>query len=275
MNIAASCLTSDRPKRLLATLMVLSTFFVACGPDEGAEPTAAGTAVRIAAAADLQFALEDLIADFAQVNPEARVNATYGSSGTFYAQLQNEAPFDLYLSADLSYPEQLQEQGLTIPDSLFSYAVGRIVVWVRKDSPVDVESLEMDALLDPSVQKIAIADPEHAPYGRAAVAAMRSYGVYERVKGQLVLGESIAQTAQFVESGAADIGIIALSLAVVPEAEGRYWEISPDQYPTIEQGGVIMRWARDPEGARSFVDFMLSSEGTEILARYGFTPPKD
>lgn len=230
--------------------------------------------MRIAAAADLRFALEELLDLYRRDHPGVEASATYGSSGTLFSQLQNEAPFDLYLSADLSYPRALREQGLVAPDGVFPYAVGRIVVWVRDDSPIDVERLGIEALLDPSVRKIAIANPEHAPYGRAAVAALEDFGLYERVRDRSVLGENIAQTAQFVQSGSADVGIIALSLALAPDAGGRYWEIPAERHPPIEQGGAIMRWAADPDAARAFVDLMLGTEGVELLSRYGFEQPR-
>src|SRR5262249_16120402 len=150
-------------------------------------------------------------AAFHAANPKLKVTPTYGSSGNFYSQLTHEAPFDVYLSADIEYPRKLIAANLA--DGEFLYGVGRIVVWVPKASPLDVEKLGIEALADPSVRKISSANPAHAPYGRAAEAAMKKLGVYEAVQERLVLGENIAQTAQFVESGAADVGVIALSLA--------------------------------------------------------------
>jgi len=260
-------------KARLGVPLALIALLASCGGEASGSQPGGEADIRIAAAADLRFALEDLIAAYGADHPDVGVVASYGSSGTFFSQLQNEAPFDLFLSADMAYPEQLEQDGLTLPDTLFGYAVGRIVVWVRDDSDIDVEDLGMEALLHPSVRKIAIADPEHAPYGRAAVAAMRSYGIYDEAQDELVLGENVSQAAQFVQAGGADIGIIALSLALAPGAEGRSWEIPPERYPTILQGGVTMRWARDPEAVQGFVTFMLGEEGREILEDYGFTMP--
>ena len=160
-------------------------------------------------------------------------------------------------------------------DGVFLYAIGRIVVWVPKDSPVDVEKLGIKALLEPSVRKIAVANPEHAPYGRAAVAAMKSLNVYDTVASRLVYGENIAQTAQFVQSGAADIGILALSLAVAPQTRdaGRFWQVPLDAYPRIEQGGIILKSSRNLETARAFRDFVLADRGREVLEHYGFYLP--
>ncbi|MDD5349988.1 MAG: molybdate ABC transporter substrate-binding protein, partial [Chthoniobacteraceae bacterium] len=200
-------------------------------PAPAAENTPAkpSPSLTIAAAADLQFALDDLVKEFNTKNPASQASVTFGSSGNFYAQIQNGAPFDLFLSADIQYPRKLAEAGLVAGD-VFPYAVGRIVVWVPKKSPVDVAKLGIKALLESSIHKIAIANPEHAPYGRAAVEALKALKVYEQVQPKLVFGENIAQTAQFVQSGAADIGIIALSLAIAPKMSeaGRYWEVPLD-----------------------------------------------
>ena len=243
----------------------------AAGEDAKKSPP---TELTIAAAADLKFALDDLVKEFEEKYPAAKVNVTYGSSGNFFAQFQNGAPFDLFFSADIAYPRKLAEKGLGA-DDVFLYAIGRIVVWVPKDSPVAVDKLGIKALLEPSIRKIAVANPEHAPYGRAAVAAMKALNVYDQVASRLVYGENIAQTAQFVQSGAADIGILALSLAVAPQMRdaGRFWQVPLDAYPRIEQGGIILKSSRNLETARAFRDFVLGDHGREVLAHYGFYLP--
>lgn len=232
--------------------------------------------LNIAAAADLKFALDELVTEFHTRHLATQVKVTYGSSGNFYAQLQNQAPFDLYFSADIEYPRRLAAAGLALDSSVFLYAVGRIVVWTPAASPLDVERLGMQSLFSPAVQKIAIANPRHAPYGAAAVAAMQSLDVYERAKPNLVYGENIAQTLQFVQSGAADIGIVALALAVAPllQGTGRYWEIPLDAYPKMEQGGIILDWTKEAQAARTFRDFVLNEHGREVLKRYGFFLPE-
>jgi molybdate transport system substrate-binding protein len=191
----------------------------------------------------------------------------------FYQQLTNHAPFDLFLSADVQYPRKLSEQGLILPGSEFTYADGRIVLWASTASRVDVGRLGMDALRQPAVRHIAIANPAHAPYGRAAEAALRSLGVYDAVKDKLVMGENISQTFQMAESGAAEVGIVALSLAMAPAAsgQGRYWEVPRDAYPRIQQGGAILKWTRNPAAAQAFRAFLLAPEGRAILKRYGFS----
>jgi molybdate transport system substrate-binding protein len=248
-----------------------------CAEKPSTEQSSASAArtVSVAAASDLKFALDEVIRNYGQEHPDTTIKVTYGSSGNFYAQLSQGAPFDLYFSADVAYPRRLIEQGLADKESEFLYGVGQIVVWVPNDSLLDVEKLGIRALLDPATRKVAIANPQHAPYGRAAEAALKSLEVYDQVKERLVLGENIAQTAQFVESGAADVGIIALSLAVAPELreKGRYWLIPLDSYPTLEQGGVIMNRAADCEATASFRDFVIGARGREILSRYGFFLP--
>jgi molybdate transport system substrate-binding protein len=228
--------------------------------------------LAVAAAADLRFALDELTPLFKQENG-GDVAVTYGSSGSIYAQLANGAPFDLFLSADVAYPRKLVEQGLADPESLFTYAFGRIVVWVPKGSPLPVEGEGLKVLVAPGISHVAIANPEHAPYGRAAEAAMRAAGVFEAVKGKLVLGENIAQTLQFVETGAAEVGIVALSLAKAASDSGRYAAIPSDHYPPIEQGGVIPRAAAHADAARAFRTFLLGSTARAVLDRYGFVTP--
>jgi len=229
--------------------------------------------LRIAAAADLRYALDDLVKAFRQQHPGVQIEPAYGSSGMFYAQLTNHAPFDLFLSADVQYPQKLAAQGLILPGSEFSYADGRIVLWTGNATGVDVERLGMDALRQPAVRHIAIANPAHAPYGRAAEAALRSLGIYDAVKEKLVMGENISQTFQMAQSGAAEVGIVALSLAVAPAAsgQGHYWEVPRTAYPRIQQGGAILKWTKNPEAAQALRAFLLAPEGRAILKRYGFS----
>lgn len=229
--------------------------------------------VTIAAASDLNFAFKELVAEYEKATGDY-VKLSLGSSGNFYAQIQNGAPFDLYFSADIGYPRKLEEAGRTAPGSLSRYAVGRLVLWAGTASRLDV-SKGLDVLREPGIGKIAIANPKHAPYGRAAVAAMESSHVYELVKDKLILGENVSQAAQFIESGACDIGIIALSLAVSPAMHGKgaYWEIPVESYPLLDQGVVILKQSKHQEAARRFLEFLKSSQGQEIMRRYGFILP--
>jgi molybdate transport system substrate-binding protein len=259
---------------VLAGLAMLAWFWWA-GQPRGTRPVP--KEVRVAAAADLKFALDDVVTAFRERHPDITVTVTPGASGNLFAQLANRAPFDLFLAADIEYPRRLIEQGVADKDSEFVYAVGHLVVWVPKSSPLEVEKTGIETLLDPRVRKIAIANPKHAPYGRAAEAALKSLGVYDRVKDKLVRGESVAQAAQFVQSGSADIGVIPLSLALAPvmREQGRYQDVPQDAHPRLLQGGVILSWAQDRQAADRLRDFLLCPEGQAILKRYGFVTPKE
>ncbi|MBI3808623.1 MAG: molybdate ABC transporter substrate-binding protein [Nitrospirae bacterium] len=235
--------------------------------------SAAAEDITIAAASDLNFAFKELVPEYEKTTGN-HVKLTLGSSGNFYAQIQNGAPFDLYFSADIGYPKKLEEAGLVVPGSLYPYAVGRIVLWTGNESHLDL-SKGLEVLREPTIKKIAIANPKHAPYGRAAVTAMEYFKVYDQVKDKLILGENISQTAQFIESGACDIGIVALSLAIAPamKAAGKYWEIPATAHSPLEQGAVILKQSKNPEAARQFLAFIKGPQGQEIMKRYGFTLP--
>src|SRR5262244_4557727 len=181
--------------------------------------TAPAQEITVAAAADLHFALDEIASRF-QAESGIHVHAIYGSSGNFYQQIQNGAPFDVFFSANLDYAKKLETAGLAEPGTLYQYATGKIVLWVPATSKVDL-SEGLKALTDPGIRKVSIANPEHAPYGQAAVAALQKENLYEPVKGKLVLGENISQAASFVLSGSADAGIIALSLALAPNMKGK------------------------------------------------------
>lgn len=254
-----------RPVRALIAIALASALAALSGacatPGEGR--------VNIAAAADLRYALDEIITLAEQGSPGVEYAVTYGSSGQFLQQIENGAPFDVYLSADLSYPRRLVESGKA--SETFTYAVGRLVLWVPEGSPLDPS--EGLAVLR-EAQRISIANPQHAPYGRAAVAAMERAGVYEQVKARLVLGENVAQAAEFVTTGNADAGIVALSLVLSDPLRdvGEWWEIPLEDFPTIEQGGTILV---DSAGARALRDVITSDQGQAVLARYGFILPEE
>ena len=262
--------------RMKAVLVgLLAGWLIAAGchrPTAPAAGTGQSTPLRVAVASDLRPAMEAILAALAYQHPNMRVEPVYGSSGQFYAQIAQGAPLDLFFSADEQYPRKLIDQGLALPDTEFRYARGQIVLWARGDSPRPVDTQGMEVLRDMAVQKIAIAHPDHAPYGRAAVAALRHFGLYELVDSRLVRAENVAQAAQFVQSGAADVGIIALSLVRAPPLSdaGRWWLIPLDSYPPLIQSGVILRRARDRKEARQLAQFVMSDEGQAILRRFGF-----
>jgi molybdate transport system substrate-binding protein len=249
-------------KQIIVLLAVLLTASYACGQ-----------AVRVAAAADLKFAMAELASQF-EKQSGVKLDVTYGSSGNFLTQIQNGAPFDLFLSADSEYPKKLEAAGLTEPGTSREYAVGHIVIWTPSDSGIDAAKEGWKCLVDERAKKVAIANPEHAPYGRAALAAMKKAGIYEQVKDKLVYGENISQTAEFVRSGNAQAGIVALSLAISPAMKnGNRWEIPADSYPPIKQAVVILKTSKNKDAARRFLDFVSGPQGREILQRFGFTVP--
>jgi molybdate transport system substrate-binding protein len=217
--------------------------------------------------------MPDLIAQF-EKQTGTKVNVSYGSSGNFFSQIQNGAPFDVFFSADIQYPQQLESAGLTEPGTLYRYALGHLVIWMPPNAKVDLEGEGWNALLDTTVQKIAVANPEHAPYGRAAIAALKKQGIYDRVSAKLVYGENISQAAQFVQSGNAQAGIIALSLALSPAMKGgKRWEVPATEHPPIEQAAVIIKKASNKDAAQAFLAFVKSDSARAILSKYGFETP--
>jgi molybdate transport system substrate-binding protein len=239
----------------------------------GTGPAAAqsGRALTVAAASDLQAALPELIARF-EKSANAKVTVSFGSSGNFFAQIQNGAPYDFYMSADIDYPRQLVASGHADGSSLYRYATGQIVLWARKDSGIDVRQ-GLKGLTDARVRRIAIANPKVAPYGRAAEAALKHEKVYDAVRGKLVIGENVSQTAQLVDSGNASVGIIALSLALGPalRASGVYSEIPTGAHPPIEQAAVVITASKNKALARELLEYLKRPESGELLHRFGFT----
>jgi len=228
----------------------------------------------VAAAADLSAALKE-IGDAYEKRTGVKVSLSFGASGALTQQIQNGAPFDLFFSADMDYPRQLIVAGDADAASLYQYAVGKLVLWLPADSSLDVEHHGMNVLLDPSVKKIALANPQHAPYGRAAVAALQHAGLYDRVTDRLVLGENVSQAAQFVESGNAQAGFVALAHAIAPgmRGKGKYWEIPADFYPPLAQGAVVLSHSQHKKEATEFVEYIKTKEAAELLRKYGFTLP--
>jgi molybdate transport system substrate-binding protein len=227
--------------------------------------------ILIAAASDLKFALDSMVSIFER-DHRGTVTITYGSSGKLFEQISNGAPFDLYFSADISYPNQLKAKGKTASD-VYAYGVGRIVLWSRK---IDPRPQAMSSLLQKEVKKIAIANPAHAPYGKRAAEALQYFGLMKSIEKKLVLGENIAQAAQFVTSGAADAGIIALSLALSPTMQkqgGHYFLIPETSHQSLRQGLVLTRHAESNRLAMAFNEFVKSDVSQQILRYFGFEKP--
>jgi molybdate transport system substrate-binding protein len=228
--------------------------------------------LKIAAAADLQPVLPALIDQF-EKQTNKKVDASYASSATLATQILNGGPFSLFLSADLSFPQKVIDAGLADSSAPVPYARGTLVLWARNDSPV--QPLSMDSLRSPSLRTVAVANAEHAPYGRAAKAALEKMGLTEALKSKLVVAENIAQTAQYADSGNADVGLISLTSALTPRlsSSGKYVEIPEDDYPPILQGAVVLKHGADAAEAHQFLDFLLSPPIRKQLTERGLRAP--
>ncbi len=259
-------------KRLF--LIASVSFLIFAIAPSASKASAAPRQINVAAAADLSVVLPKIASDFEKTSGVV-VKLSFGASGALTQQIENGAPFDVFFSADMGYPKQLIADGKADASTLYRYAIGELVLWTPADSPLDVERKGMDVLLDPSTKKIAIANPQHAPYGRAAEAALKHYGLYEKVSDRLVVGENIAQAAQFVESGNAQVGFVALAHALAPamKGKGKYWKIPADAYPPLDQGAIMISDSQHPEAAEALLTYMKGPEALAVLRHYGFTSP--
>jgi molybdate transport system substrate-binding protein len=228
--------------------------------------------VAVAAAADLQAVMPQLVSRFER-DTGIRATVSYGSSGNFIAQIQNGAPFDVFFSADVDYPKRLVASGHAEADSLYEYATGHLVVWTRADSGIDVKR-GLAIVTDDRVRRIAIANPQYAPYGRAAVAALQHEQLYEKVKSKLVLGENLSQTAQFAQTGNAQVGIISLSLALGPALKsGTYAEVPTSFHPSIQQAAAVLTRSKNKTEARQLLSYLRRPDTAKLLQSFGFAPP--
>lgn len=228
--------------------------------------------VTVAAASDMSFALKEIAAKY-EKQSGVQVRLIFGSSGNLYQQIRNGSPVDLFLSADEELPARLVQEGLAEKASLRQYAIGSLVIWVTADSKFDVERVAERVLVDPDAKRIAIANPQHAPYGRAAEAALRSWKLWDSIRPKLVLGENVAQAAQFVQSGNADVALLPLSLALSDQMKGgKYWRVPGSLHPPIQQALVVVN-GRNQAEARSLAKFLFSPPALETLSRYGFKLP--
>jgi molybdate transport system substrate-binding protein len=229
--------------------------------------------INIAAAADLASVFPQVAAKF-EKDTGKKVKINFGSSGQFLLQIENGAPFDVFFSADVQYPQRLESEGLTQPGTIYKYAVGKLVLYVPNNSRLNI-SQGLHALQSTEAKRIAIANPQHAPYGRAAVEALRKERLYDTLQSKFVMGENISQTAQFVQSGNADAGIVALSLALSPamKSAGRFVEVPASDYTPLEQAAVILKSSKDKATAALFLNYVRKPEIVRLLAQYGFTLP--
>ena len=256
---------SPRIMRLAATAVMLVC--VVCGGVARGQAKGPGGEIHVAAAADLQTVLPGLAAEYERTTG-VKVVASYGSSGTLATQILNGAPFDLFLAADFVYPEKIVAAGMADTKTPTQYARGTLVLWARKDSPA--QPLSVEKMLEPQVKSVAIADDEHAPYGRAAVSALRALKMYDQVKPKLVVAENVAQAGQFAESGNAQAGLISLTLAMSPRfsGEGTYVRV-PTLYPAIQQCAVVLANGKQRAAANAFLKWVLSAPVQQELPKLG------
>jgi molybdate transport system substrate-binding protein len=213
--------------------------------------------LRIAAASSLRYSLDRIAKQF-EAKQNIDLEITYGASGSLLAQLRQGAPFDLFLSADETYPGQLIKKRLA--SDRFEFGQGRLILWTPPDSKIAIGKTGMQGLLSPAVRKIAIANPAHAPYGVAAISALKHFGLYQKVQPQLVFGEDIAQATHFVESGSAQVGIVSYSLvASRPKRKGHYWLIPSSAHAPLKLTGVILKKSREKPLAHQFAQFIIAN----------------
>ena len=252
----------------LALALVLGGRAAACG----AQPVT--VTVTVAVAQNLRFAFQEGVVAMERALPDLEVRPVFSSTGALFAQVSQGAPFDLFLAADSQRPARAVAMGLA-RGAPFAYAQGHLALWVPEDSPLDLQRLGMRAVLDPWVRFVAAANPRHAPYGVAAMAALEHFGLLEAVGPRLVPGNDIAQTAQFVQSGSCQVGFVALSQVLGPElaGKGRHWVVPAEAYPPLEQSGVLLAASRVPEAAARVRDFVLGDAFGAILRSHGYRVP--
>src|ERR1044071_6729428 len=251
----------------LAAFVLALACVTACKTNSPATTTTASSdEITVAAASDLTPAFEELGREF-QSATKTKVVFVFGSTGTLTQQIENGAPFDLFAAANVSYIDQLDQKGLIIPDTKSIYARGRITLWMAEESPIRLQGIA--DLARPEVQRIAIANPDHAPYGLAAKQALESVGIWDRVRPKLVFGDNIRQTLQYAETGNVDVSIVALSLSV--QSRGRWTLIPEELHQPIDQGLGILKTTRNEKAARAFAAFLTGPQGQAIMKKYGFT----
>jgi len=265
----ATCPTSLLVKSLRFSFAAFLWFFATLAPVAAADPTK----VSVAAASNLVHVLADVVAAFEKSTPDATVTTVTGASGSLVAQIRNGAPFDVFLSADVDYPQALVASGHAAASTLTPFAVGRLVLWTTKTDLV-LENLPA-VLRSPSVRKIAIANTDTAPYGRAARQSLEKLGLWSEAQPKIVIGENITQTAQFVQTGHADAGLVALSLVLAPNLKdrGQWIEIPRDHYASLDQVAVLTRRGESNPAARHFLAFLRSAPARELFLRYGYAVP--
>ena len=250
----------------LAAFLIALACVTACKPkDKWYSTTTAPAELTVAAASDLTPAFEELGREFESAT-KTKVVFVFGSTGMLTRQIENGAPFDLFAAANVSYIDELDQKGFIIPDSKSIYARGRITLWTTNDSPIRLQGIA--DLARPEVQRVAIANPDHAPYGLAAKQALQSAGVWDRVQPKLVYGDNIRQTLQYAQTGNVEVAIVALSLSV--QSNGRWTLIPEELHQPIDQGIAVLKSSKKEQAARAFANFINSPHGKAIMKKYGF-----
>jgi molybdate transport system substrate-binding protein len=246
------------------SLLIILLFGPACR-----DTTApAGAEITVAAASDLTPAFEEIRREF-QASHGTRVVFVFGSTGLLTRQIENGAPFDVFAAANVSFVNQLDQEGFILPGTKRIYGRGRITLWTMANSPLQIEKIE--DLARPDVPRIAIANPDHAPYGQAAREALESTRVWDAVRPKLVYGDNIRQTLQYAETGNVEVAIVALSLSV--QSQGRWVLVPEELHKPIDQGMGVIKGTKNEQAARAFSDFVSGDKGREILRKYGFAFP--
>ena len=254
-----------RHPRLVFAILVIALFLLLAPSAAHANDT-----LTIAAASDLRFALDEIIEEYEREHPDDAVRVTYGSSGRMTTQIMNGAPYDVFFSADIAYPQKLRAEGHAVTEPEV-YAIGRIVLWSNR---MDASDLTLEDLTRDDIRRVAIASPTHAPYGVRAMEALKSAGVWDELQPKIVNGDNIAQTARMVQAGGAEIGVIALSLAEFPDlAEHPHYLIDDALHEPLTQGFIITRRGEHNATAHRFAEYMHGDTARDIMRRYGFEMP--
>lgn len=224
--------------------------------------------VRVAAAANLRFVFEEIKASYAVANPKATITANFGSSGALLQQILNGAEFDIFMAADNSFPVKLKDQGAASGE-IKTYALGKLVLW----SNITNVSKGLEILTSTSVKRIAVAKPDLAPYGDRAIACLKQAGIYDKVKDKIIYADNISQTAQFAQTGNAEVAFLAMSLTISPEMKGSTYLIDPKSYKPVEQTMVMVKnWKPNPEAVK-FMKYVLSDNCKPIFEKNGYIVP--
>lgn len=253
---------------IISLLALLNCSNSAPANNQAVNNQAEASEIIVAAASDLTDAFEELGKIFEQ---ETRVKVTFsfGSTGQLTRQIEQGAPIDLFAAANIAFIEQLENKGLILPDTKALYARGRITLWTRRDSSIKIDRIE--DLARPEVRRIAIANPNHAPYGVAAREALQRAGIWETVEGRIVQGENVRQTLQYAQTGNVDVAIAALSLSI--QSDGR-WTLIPDQsHSPLDQAMAVIKATHNAEQARRFAAFINGDKGRAVMRKYGFVLP--